>query len=128
MLQSIANQTCIVRNTAGHKGRTKAIEPGKTASRYLHYGRIILDAGHAPQYLTTGDKETALICLRGSASVRTDGHTHVLGRYDAIYIPREATADIVPGDEGCDLAEIAAPVEKRHPVQVVRFEDVRKDP
>ena len=128
MLQSITTDTCIVRNTASHKGRTKAIEPGKTASRYLHYGRIILDAGHSPQHVTTGEMETALICLRGTATVRAEDSTHVLGRYDAIYIPRDVTIDITPGPDGCDLAEIAAPVAKRHPVQFVRFDDVRKDP
>jgi 5-deoxy-glucuronate isomerase len=128
MLQSITTDTCIVRNTAGHKGRTKAIEPGKTASRYLHYGRIILDAGHSPQHIATGEMETALICLRGTATVRAEDGTHVLGRYDAVYIPRDSAVDITPGPDGSDLAEIAAPVEKRHPVQLVRFEDVRKDP
>ena len=128
MLQSITTDTCIVRDTASEKGRTKSIEPGKTASRYLHYGRIILDAGYSPQHFSTGDKETALICLRGSATVSAEGSTHVLGRYDAIYIPRDASLEITPGPDGCDLAEIAAPVEKRHPVQFVRFDDVRTDP
>jgi 5-deoxy-glucuronate isomerase len=128
MLQSITTDTCIVRNTAGHKGRTKAIEPGKTASRHLHYGRIILDAGHSPQHVTTGEKETALVCLGGTATVRAEGETHVLGRYDALYVPRDSEIDITPGADGCDLAEISAPVEKRHPVQFVRFDDVRKDP
>ena len=33
-----------------------------------------------------------------------------------------------PGADGCDLAEIAAPVDARHPVQFVAFDDVRKDP
>ena len=126
MLQSITTRTCIVRNTAAHKGRTQAIEPGKTASRHLHYGRIILDKGQATLHLQTGEKETALICLRGSAAVRAEGATHELGRYDALYIPRDASADITPGLDGCDLAEIAAPVEKRHPVQLVRFDEDRK--
>jgi 5-deoxy-glucuronate isomerase len=35
---------------------------------------------------------------------------------------------VTPGADGCDLAEIAAPVTKRHPVQFVAFEDVRRDP
>ena len=35
---------------------------------------------------------------------------------------------IAPGARGCDLAEIAAPVSKRHPVQHVRFADVQRDP
>ena len=32
------------------------------------------------------------------------------------------------GADGCDIAEIAAPVEQRYPVQFVRFADVQKDP
>jgi 5-deoxy-glucuronate isomerase len=127
MLQ-ITTETCIVRNTAGTKGRTASIEPGKTASRYLHYGRIILDGGHAPEQVTTGEKETALICLGGTATVRAEGATHVLGRYDAVYVPRDSAIEITPGADGCDLAEISAPVAKRHPVQFVRFDDVHKDP
>ena len=38
-----------------------------------------------------------------------------LARYDALYIPRDATFSVTPGAEGCDLAEIAAPVSKRTP-------------
>ena len=47
-VQTIAPDTCVVRDTASRKGRTRAVEPGRTASRYLHYGRIILDSGDAP--------------------------------------------------------------------------------
>ena len=57
-----------------------------------------------------------------------DDASHVLARYDTVYAPRDASITVTPGPEGCDLAEVAAPVEARHPVQVVRFEDVRKDP
>ena len=59
-LQQIAKDTCIVRNTAGQRGRTLAIEPGSTASRYLHYGRIILDQGDAPIHVDTNALETGL--------------------------------------------------------------------
>ena len=56
------------------------------------------------------------------------GAPYTLSRYDAIYVPRDAAVSIAPGAEGCDLAEISAPVAKRHPVQVVRFADVQTDP
>ncbi len=47
-LQTIAKDTCIVRNTGARKGRHIAVEPGSgTASRYLYYGRIVLDASDA---------------------------------------------------------------------------------
>ena len=125
---TIAPTTCIVRNTAAAKGRTCAVAPGTTASRYLHYGRIILDVGDAPLSFATGDRETGLICLRGRATVAVDGADardrplrHPL-RAPRLHGRRHRPV------EGCDLAEVAAPVTMRHPVQVVRFADVRKDP
>jgi 5-deoxy-glucuronate isomerase len=128
-LSPVTPSTCIVRDTAAKKGRTHAIVPGgPAASRHLHYGRVILDAGDAPMRIETGEKETGLVCLRGSATVAADGATHTLGRYDALYVPRDASIDITAGPEGCDLAEIAAPVTKRRAVQFVSFEGVKADP
>ena len=76
MIQPIAPQTCIVRNTAAKKGRTVAIAPSTTtASRHLHYGRVILDAGQPALRIETGDKETGFICLNGAAVVRIEGQS-----------------------------------------------------
>lgn len=127
-VQAIAPNTCVVRNTAGRKGRTRAVEPGKTASRYLHYGRIILDPGDAPIRFDTGEMETGLIGMKGSATARVNAQAYTLGKYDSLYAPRGSSIEIAPGPEGCDLSEIAAPVAKTHPVQYVRFADVQKDP
>jgi 5-deoxy-glucuronate isomerase len=128
-LHPITPATCIVRNTAAKKGRTTAIAPGTTAaSRHLNYGRIILDAGEAPLTIHGGANETGLICLKGSASIIVDRQSFDLGRYDALYVPRDKSMSIAPGGEGCDLAEISAPVSKPHPVQHVRFADVQADP
>ena len=126
-LQQLAKDTCIVRNTAGHKGRTLAVEPG-AASRYLYYGRIVLDAGDAPIRFETSQLETGLVCLGGSATVRAGEETFTLGRYDSLYVPRDASIEVKPGRDGCDLAEIAAPVEQRYPVQFVPFTAVKEDP
>jgi 5-deoxy-glucuronate isomerase len=125
---TIAADTCIVRDTASRKGRTRAIAPGATAARHLHYGRIILDDGDEPARFVTGDLETGLICLRGEAAVRVDETTHTLGRYDTLYAPRESRVEVAPRAGGCDLIEVAAPVSRRHPIQFVRFADVMKDP
>jgi 5-deoxy-glucuronate isomerase len=127
-IHSIAPDTCIVRNTAARKGRTQAIAPGTTtASRHLHYGRVILDAGDTPLAIETGTNETAFICLKGAATVTVAGTGYDLARYDAVYVPRDAEATITPGAEGCDLAEMSAPVAKRHPVQHVRFTEVQQN-
>jgi 5-deoxy-glucuronate isomerase len=128
-LQSITPNTCIVRNTAATKGRTQAIAPGSSAaSRHLHYGRVILDSGDAPLTIQNAGNETGLICLGGSATVTAGDATHTLDRYDAIYIPRDSSFTITAGASGCDLAEIAAPVARRHPVQYVKFADVQANP
>jgi 5-deoxy-glucuronate isomerase len=104
------------------------VTPGKTAARHLHYGRIILEAGDAPIRFETGGLETGLICLKGTASIAVDGASHALGRYDSLYVPRDASVEVTAGAAGCDVAEIAAPVGKRHPVQFVSFAGVQRDP
>src|SRR4030095_6244367 len=110
MTEQIAKDTCIVRNTAAEKGRTHAVVPGKTASKYLYYGRIILDAGGSPMKFDTKEKETGLICLKGSATVRTGDQSFSLKHFDSLYVPRDRSIEVVAGPEGCDLAEVAAPV------------------
>jgi 5-deoxy-glucuronate isomerase len=127
-IQPITTDTCIVRNTASGRGRSMQVEPGRTAARHLHYGRIILAAGDSAVRFNTGDRETSLITLKGSAEVKTEAKTYSLGKYDAIYVPRDAAIEVTPGADGCDIAEIASPVAKRHPVQFVAWADVQKDP
>src|SRR6185369_13890936 len=98
-LQQLAKDTCIVRNTAGHKGRTLAVEPG-AASRYLYYGRIMLDAGDAPIRFDTKERETGLVCLKGSATVRGNNETFSLGRFDSLYVPRDGSIEVTAGAGG----------------------------
>jgi 5-deoxy-glucuronate isomerase len=127
-IQAIKRETCVIRDTASHQGRRWRVEPGSTAARHLHYGRIILQKGDAPVRFETKDLETGLVCLKGSAQVKVEGQTYSLGRFDTLYIPRDASVDVTPGGEGCDIAEVAAPVARRHPVQFIAYSDVQKDP
>ncbi|HEV8345264.1 MAG TPA: 5-deoxy-glucuronate isomerase [Vicinamibacterales bacterium] len=127
-MEKIGKDTCIVRNTAGRKGRHQAVVPGKTAMKHLHYGRIILDAGDAPVKFDTKKMETGLICLKGSADVRTGDQSFTLNRLDSLYVPRDASIEVKPGSDGCDLAEIAAPVDRVYPVQFVPYRTVQQDP
>ena len=126
--QMISPETCIVRDTGLVKGRAWQVEPGRTAMRYLHYGRIVLRADESAIRFQTNDRETGLIALKGTAQIKTENRTHELSRYDAVYVPRDATVEITAGPEGCDIAEAAVPVIKRHPVQFVSFADVQDDP
>jgi 5-deoxy-glucuronate isomerase len=127
-IPAISHDTCIVRDTARAKGRTRAVSPQTTAARHLHYGRIILNGGDAPLPVEPGGMETGLVCLKGDASVTVDGGTRQLVPYDAIYIPRAMPFEVRAGASGCDLAEIAAPVEQTYPLQFVSYVDVQKDP
>jgi 5-deoxy-glucuronate isomerase len=109
------------------RGRHLALVPGDAAVRHLHYGRVILDAGALPLSFSTEDRETALICLRGSGQI-TAGDRHELSLYDSLYVPRGTEVTVTPGPNGIDLAEVAAPVDGTYPTQFVKFADVRKEP
>jgi 5-deoxy-glucuronate isomerase len=123
---------CVRRGTHKQKGRTGWLAPGTAAVRYLHYGRIILDAGGKIEF-STGERETGLICLGGGAEVRAASRNytsalHKLTPYDALYIPRDSEAQVVAGAAGCDLAEISAPVTGSYPLQFVSYAKARQDP
>jgi len=67
--------------------------------------------------------------LKGSAKVSANDESFELGQYDAVYVSRDSKITVeVNGDEGCDLAEVSAPVEKRYPTQFVSYKDVRQNP
>jgi 5-deoxy-glucuronate isomerase len=121
-------ESCVVRQTHTHKGRTRSVVPGATAARHLHYGRIILEAYDAAIQFATGEHETSLICLSGRATVRTGEKSFELSRYDSLYIPRDSEVEVAVAGEACDLAEISAPVEGHYPLQMVAFADVQRDP
>jgi len=125
----ITKETCYVPATHRGKGRRTAVAPGRTASRFLHYGRITLDAGDAPLEFENAGHETGLVCLKGAAGISVGGESFRLVQYDALYVPRDSRIEIRPeAVEGCDLAELSAPVEGRYPVQFVSFTEVRRNP
>ena len=91
-LHTITPQTCVIRDTGSTPGRTVAISPVATAaSRHLHYGRVILHPDDAPMRVETGDRETGFVGLKGSATATVDGKTYAIDRYDALYVPRDAS-------------------------------------
>src|SRR5262245_60908636 len=106
----ISVERCVVRNTNAKRGRTRAISPAETAARHLHYGRIILEVTDAAVRFSSGEHETCLICLKGDATVRVEGKSFDLARYDSLYIPRDTAVEVSAGADACDLAEISAPV------------------
>lgn len=125
---AISNQTCVFRNTGARKGRHLSITPQTAASRHMYFGRIVLDHADAPIEVETGERETGLICLRGGATVETGDNTFTMGKYDALYVPRASRFRVTAAADGCDFAELSAPVTKTHPLQFVSFAEVQKDP
>jgi 5-deoxy-glucuronate isomerase len=123
----ITPETCFVPKTHEGTGRRTAVAPGSSAARYLHYGRITLAAGDAPIKFNSKDHEIGLICLNGNATVRTGDDKFDLDRYDAVYLPRDSEIE-VDAPDGCDLAEVSAPVAKRYPLKFVSYKEVRQNP
>ena len=99
-LKPLTLETCVLRQTHAAKGRTEAMNPSTSASRWLHYGRINLDAGAAAVTFTNSGRETALIGLNGRARVTAAGSTYTVGRYDALYVPRDQEIIVQPFDDG----------------------------
>jgi 5-deoxy-glucuronate isomerase len=128
-MPEISRDTCFVPATHQGKGRRSSVTPEATAARYLHYGRITLGPGDAPLTFRNDDHETGLICLNGAAQVTTADQSFQLTRYDSLYVPRDSEITVQPeGENGCDLAEVSAPVANQYPLKFVAFSDVRKDP
>ena len=128
-MNPITPETCFVPKTHEGKGRRTAVAPGATAARYLHYGRITIAAGDEPIKFNGNDHEIGLICLKGNATVKANGETFTLAQYDAVYVSRDSEIEVGPdGPDGCDLAEVSAPVEKRYQTKFVSYKDVRQNP
>jgi 5-deoxy-glucuronate isomerase len=120
------NTQLIFRHTNSRKGRNISITPENSAMKHLVYGRIILDAEKPNERFSTGPLETGLICLSGECTVEADGQANNLSQYDSIYVPRD-TEVVITTDSLVDLVECSAEVEKKYPLQIVRYADVEKD-
>jgi 5-deoxy-glucuronate isomerase len=119
---------CVVRGTHRHAGRTRSLDPLTTAAKQLRYGRIRLDGGDGALAFGTEGLEAGLVALRGRARVTAGGRAFEMTPYDALYVPRDTAVEVWPGPAGCDLAEVAAPVERAYPLQLVSWADVQQDP
>jgi 5-deoxy-glucuronate isomerase len=126
-LAKSALEKMIFRKTNMQAGRYLSVTPQNSTMRHLAYGRIILSSSKPSVSFSAGDRETALICLSGRAAVKTGGREFELGRYDAIYIPRDATIEVSAGN-ATDIAEFSSDVEGKYAVQVVRYSQTSQDP
>lgn len=117
----------VFRRTNEHSGRYISITPENSSMRHLSYGRIVLNSGRTMEPFSTGDRETGLICLCGSALVTVDQQEIEIGQYDAVYVPRDSTVSIAT-NANVDIAEVSSDVANRYPLQVVRAAEISNDP
>jgi len=124
-----ARERVVFRATDAKLGRHLSVTPSNSATRHLSYGRIRLDASLPSLTFDAGHDEVGLICFSGQAMVTVSGQAapFVLGRHDALYVPRDATIVIVT-ESAVDIAEFRAPVDNLYPVQYVRAADVETNP
>ena len=123
----VAIDRMVFRKTHAHRGRRISVTPSNSTMQHLAYGRIILDSRKSAEEFSTGERETGLILLSGQAIVTVDDQEHLLGQYDAVYIPRDSSVKIVSSSTA-DIAEFSADVATRYPLQVVHFSKVSTDP
>jgi 5-deoxy-glucuronate isomerase len=128
MFHNVNQEDCLIRATHMRKGRTRWLNPDTGSVRHLHYSRINLDPDAAPIEFSTGTHETGLICLHGRASIEIAAACFEVTPYDALYVPRDFLIRVTPSADGCDFAEVSAPVSGTYPVQFVPFSGVRPDP
>jgi 5-deoxy-glucuronate isomerase len=117
--------TMVFRKTNAHRGRHISVTPENSTNRHLSYGRIILDDQVNSAAFTNPGQETGLVVLSGTATVTVDGLPTEVGQYDSIYIPRDSAIQV--DSKSADIAEFSADVSDRHPVQVIRYQDVSSD-
>ena len=117
----------VFRRTNARKGRHISVTPENSATRHLSYGRIILDSEVPAASFDAGGDEVGLVCFAGKATVTVDGQPFPVGRYDAMYIPRDSRVD-VRTDEAVDIAEFRAPVDHRYPLKHIPYAEVLANP
>jgi len=117
----------IFRRTNAKVGRHVAVCPENSSMKHLAYGRIILNQTLSSVQFDVDERETGLICLAGEAQIQVAGVTTDLSRYDAIYAPRDSRFEIST-DSSVDFAEFSADVAKHYPLQIVRYQEIIKDP
>src|SRR5436853_7732858 len=89
-----AGDRMIFRHTNDRKGRHLSITPENSLMKHLVYGRIILDRETPNVAFSIGALETGLICMCGDCTIKADGQTNRIARYDSIYLPRDTKVDM----------------------------------
>ena len=122
-----ALEKMVFRKTNAHVGRKVSVTPENSTNKHLCYARIILNGQQKLAQFSNGEHETGFVFLSGKARVEVAGQSIDLVQYDSLYIPRDSEIK-VSTDSAVDIAEFSAPVSRHYPLQIVRFEEMQKDP
>lgn len=122
-----ALEKMIFRKTNVQMGRHVSVTPQNSTMRHLAYGRIRLNTSVPNVSFGNGNRETGLIFLSGSGMVRANGKEFELGKYDAIYIPRDSEIEVSTKRQA-DIAEFSSDVENQYPLTVVHYAETSRDP
>ena len=117
----------IFRKTNAGLGRHVSVTPSNSTNKHLSYARIILNSQLPSVGFRNGGQETGFIVLSGAAKVAIDGRPFELGQYDGIYIPRDSSVEVSTTGT-VDIAEFSSDVANQYPLQVVRYDEIAKDP
>ena len=117
----------LFRRTNRVQGRKRIIHEFNTGLEYLRYGRIVLGSDGGKVDVESEDEELGFVCLAGKGIITANGRAFQLGKYDALYLPKDSRCTVA-SNEAFDVAEMASPTTKKYPIQFVRFEEVLKNP
>src|SRR5437763_11787805 len=89
-----AKDQLIFRHTNERKGRHISITPENSLMKHLVYGRIIIDRETPNVAFSTGALETGLNWMSGEWTIKAEGETNRIKRYDTIYVPHDTEVEI----------------------------------
>ncbi|MFQ6066675.1 MAG: 5-deoxy-glucuronate isomerase [bacterium] len=116
----------LVKNTGSQKGRHSYVNPANSELKLLSYGRVVLEESSQEIQVNSGEDEIAFICLKGNAHFRANQRKYMVGKHDAIYIPRN-TSCLIGAENKADLVECSAPSGKESRVTLVNYEKIKDD-
>lgn len=115
----------LFRDTAAQKGRNISITPQNSQFKFIHAGRIVLDADVQRVTARNEGRETTLLVLSGVGRVRVGEDMFEVEKFDGVYVPRGAEFT-VETDGTLDIMEGSAPTELEFPAQHVRHAETRE--
>jgi 5-deoxy-glucuronate isomerase len=117
----------VFRRTNAHEGLKEFFSPETGASQYLTYARFVAGPKVGSHLLKGDGREWSLFCIKAPATVKVNGETIELNRYDILYLPRHTDAEL-SGPPGADIALGGSPAHADFPLRVIRYEEIRKQP